>query len=261
MKKICISMAIAVAAVYFEPAAFAQNNPASTNQAVELAFWNSVKDSRDPDELQAYINKYPSGQFAELAALRKRNLEKSKTLSDAAGANPKGQSSKFAVNNTKPDAQGIDPKFNQYIAELREMIGPRGRVDIRRVLPRLLPVSPANMRKVDAMASLLFEAPFPSAGAIAISSTGQVAIGTSTYSYPYQASAETIALADCNSKRKDVENSASKCEIFFKSRMIDTRVLFNMLEKASGPDFDSWVKALNESISTLRTRAPIAPSR
>lgn len=38
--------------------------------AVELAFWNSVKDSRNPGEFQTYIDKYPQGQFAALAKVR-----------------------------------------------------------------------------------------------------------------------------------------------------------------------------------------------
>ncbi|MDT4967141.1 MAG: hypothetical protein QOJ64_1878 [Acidobacteriota bacterium] len=40
-----------------------ENNPA----AVELALWNSVKDSSNPDDYRAYLTKYPSGQFAAIA--------------------------------------------------------------------------------------------------------------------------------------------------------------------------------------------------
>jgi adenylate cyclase len=38
--------------------------------AIELAFWTSVKDSSDPDEYLAYLNRYPDGTFAELARAR-----------------------------------------------------------------------------------------------------------------------------------------------------------------------------------------------
>jgi adenylate cyclase len=34
---------------------------------VELLFWESVKDSSDPAPFQAYLDKYPEGQFADLA--------------------------------------------------------------------------------------------------------------------------------------------------------------------------------------------------
>src|SRR5437868_3482044 len=38
--------------------------------AIELSFWNSIKDSNDPAEFAAYIKKYPDGQFIELARIR-----------------------------------------------------------------------------------------------------------------------------------------------------------------------------------------------
>ncbi len=33
-------------------------------------FWNSIKESEDPAEYQAYLETYPEGQFAALARLR-----------------------------------------------------------------------------------------------------------------------------------------------------------------------------------------------
>ena len=44
---------------------------------VELEFWSSVKDSKDPAQLEAYLKRYPSGAFVEeaktrLAALKAR---------------------------------------------------------------------------------------------------------------------------------------------------------------------------------------------
>jgi hypothetical protein len=38
-------------------------------QQAELAFWGSVKDSKDPATLQMYLNRFPNGTFAELAKL------------------------------------------------------------------------------------------------------------------------------------------------------------------------------------------------
>jgi hypothetical protein len=37
---------------------------------LDLAFWNSVKDSDRREELQAYLEKHPNGHFAELALAR-----------------------------------------------------------------------------------------------------------------------------------------------------------------------------------------------
>ncbi len=35
--------------------------------AMELAFWNTIKDSNDPDLLQTYLNRFPEGVYADLA--------------------------------------------------------------------------------------------------------------------------------------------------------------------------------------------------
>ena len=55
------------------PLAQAPNTPAptaSTAPEVELEFWRSVKDSSKPEELNAYLTNYPSGQFKPLALAR-----------------------------------------------------------------------------------------------------------------------------------------------------------------------------------------------
>jgi tetratricopeptide (TPR) repeat protein len=41
---------------------------------VELRFWDSVKNSSDPEEFAAYLKKYPRGQFVDLARIRARAL-------------------------------------------------------------------------------------------------------------------------------------------------------------------------------------------
>jgi hypothetical protein len=43
---------------------------------VELQFWLSVKDSSRPDEVKAYLDRYPRGTFAPLARSRLESLEK-----------------------------------------------------------------------------------------------------------------------------------------------------------------------------------------
>ncbi len=41
---------------------------------VERAFWDSVKDSGDPEELRAYLKTYPQGRFVNLARIRLREF-------------------------------------------------------------------------------------------------------------------------------------------------------------------------------------------
>jgi adenylate cyclase len=43
---------------------------ASAAEALDLAFWNSVKDSNRPGELHAYLEQHPNGHFAGLARAR-----------------------------------------------------------------------------------------------------------------------------------------------------------------------------------------------
>lgn len=42
----------------------------ATTSAVELAFWDAIKNSNNRDDLLAYLQKFPSGEFATLARLR-----------------------------------------------------------------------------------------------------------------------------------------------------------------------------------------------
>lgn len=44
--------------------------PAQDDNDAELLFWNSVMDSSNPDELQAYLDVYPNGTFHGLAEIR-----------------------------------------------------------------------------------------------------------------------------------------------------------------------------------------------
>src|SRR5262249_26533305 len=44
--------------------------PAASSNDVEIAFWNSVKDSNDPAQVEAYLQSYPKGSFAPIARIR-----------------------------------------------------------------------------------------------------------------------------------------------------------------------------------------------
>ena len=50
--------------------------PALAQSPGEIAFWESVRDSRNPVELQAYIDNYPNGAFVVLAKSRLAALQK-----------------------------------------------------------------------------------------------------------------------------------------------------------------------------------------
>jgi uncharacterized caspase-like protein len=46
--------------------------PGSSN--AEIVFWESIKDSKDSEEFEAYLAQYPNGEFAPLARLRLKQL-------------------------------------------------------------------------------------------------------------------------------------------------------------------------------------------
>ncbi len=67
---------------YFLPMSGApEAGPASTgaakndDAAVELTFWNTVKDSRDPNDFREYLRQFPRGRFVGLAKNRLASLE------------------------------------------------------------------------------------------------------------------------------------------------------------------------------------------
>src|SRR5262245_19201656 len=59
-------------AFYFAGAADQQRPGGSV--AVEITFWNSVKDAKNPDAFHAYLQQYPQGKFTSLATLNLKEL-------------------------------------------------------------------------------------------------------------------------------------------------------------------------------------------
>jgi len=68
--------------------------PGSTAKSVspdtfELTFWNSIKDSSNPDDYRAYLKQYPNGCFAALAKIRATRSPQLKTPSDTNASHQK----------------------------------------------------------------------------------------------------------------------------------------------------------------------------
>jgi len=49
--------------------------PAGDTNSAEMIYWNTIKDSRNPADLRAYVTKFPNGLFVELANNRIASLE------------------------------------------------------------------------------------------------------------------------------------------------------------------------------------------
>jgi len=71
---------------------------------VEVTYWNSIKDADDVAFFEAYLNKYPNGQFSDIASLRLKTLKQAAT-SKAAESN-----AGLAARRPSEDTQAVDRK-------------------------------------------------------------------------------------------------------------------------------------------------------
>jgi tetratricopeptide (TPR) repeat protein len=80
-------------------------NPATDNSAFELSFWESIRNSNDPEDYKAYLKQFPNGVFADLA--RKRaGLVFSETRRAVAPSQP-GANAVSTAPPAKPEAQKL----------------------------------------------------------------------------------------------------------------------------------------------------------
>lgn len=83
------------------PAPAAEAAPAPAQNAAEIAFWNSVRDTKNPAELRAYLQSFPAGIFAQLARVRIEEMEKPRAAvpNPAPAPQPAPQSAGFDVSD------------------------------------------------------------------------------------------------------------------------------------------------------------------
>jgi formylglycine-generating enzyme required for sulfatase activity len=62
--------------------------PSDSATAGETIFWNSIKDSTNPDDFKEYLRKYPNGEFTGLAANRLKTLEATNSSTKPGTTNP-----------------------------------------------------------------------------------------------------------------------------------------------------------------------------
>lgn len=98
--------------VYLNPApaeTSAAVAPAVSGSDVELEFWRSVKDSKKADELNAYLTRYPNGQFKSLALGRIASLDNDPVTTPrnlSSGTDP--ETFTEDANQTTEDQLGLD---------------------------------------------------------------------------------------------------------------------------------------------------------
>ena len=82
-----------------------QGNAAEQDKSAEVSFWESVRDSQDPAEIQAYLKAYPNGQFAPLARIRLKKLKAGSTAPAPSSVAP----APAASSPASPSPQQIEP--------------------------------------------------------------------------------------------------------------------------------------------------------
>jgi len=71
--------------------------PSGSSAVDELAFWETIKNSTDPEDFKAYLEQYPKGKFVTLAKNRLKTLEGTKSSTNATSTNR---------NSTNPSPMG-----------------------------------------------------------------------------------------------------------------------------------------------------------
>jgi adenylate cyclase len=97
--------------------------------AVELAFWEAAKDSGSCIELEAYLERYPEGQFVELAEAPLEGLRTPPTDLDARNADV--SEAELTFWNSIKDSENPD-MFRAYLNKYRRHLRRAGAYKHRR---------------------------------------------------------------------------------------------------------------------------------
>lgn len=196
--------------------AIAQRAPAS--EAADMAFWESVKTSQNPDEVRAYLEQFPNGIYVALARIRLRNLEgaagstKSPAGPAARPAPPPTQQSLEPPRPVQPsstasaltnpatirEVQNLLFNLNYQIGSRNGQLTSQTREAIRKWQENVkLPIS-GDM--TESQLALLRRAQLPTIwGALAYHTKGATA---TTWNRPSREIAESEALAECRKRAR-----------------------------------------------------------
>ncbi len=101
-----------------EPVKPQTSKPGDLLLQAEIAYWSSVKDSKNPEMLKSYLERFPNGLYGQLAKLRLREIATGSTKTAAETAKPdaiapkdngKAFTAKVVKLEPQPDATTDDP--------------------------------------------------------------------------------------------------------------------------------------------------------
>ena len=83
-----------------------RERPQQSGAVADTRFWTSIENSTDPAEFEIYLQRYPEGQYAELARIRKERFSKKPDPQPVANNQQSAASTYPAVGSTAPAAGG-----------------------------------------------------------------------------------------------------------------------------------------------------------
>lgn len=81
--------------------------------AFEISYWETIKNSTDPEDFKSYLQKYPNGQFADLARRRAQPTSSPATSTSAAEAITGGNASKPSPVTPNTSTEISSPNLQQ----------------------------------------------------------------------------------------------------------------------------------------------------
>ncbi|MFN3743269.1 MAG: DUF4189 domain-containing protein [Hyphomicrobiaceae bacterium] len=202
MSAVALGLGLAIGSALLEPA-LAQ----TPSEAAETALWDSVKDSRDPAEVQTYLDRFPNGIFAPLARIRLRNLQGAGAATPAPGAGTPPPQSSTASALTSPsiirEVQDRLYNLNYQISTRNGRLNDQTREAIRQWQANVKQPVTGDMSQ--AQLALLRRANLPTTwGALAYYSKGA---SSTVWNRPTREIAEREALAACR------KNAGAPCQV------------------------------------------------
>ena len=202
LSAVALGLGLAIGSALLEPA-LAQ----ASSEAAETALWDSVQDSRDPAEVQTYLDRFPTGIFAPLARIRLRNLQGAGAAAPAPAAGTSPQQSSTASALTSPsiirEVQDRLYNLNYQIATRNGRLNDQTREAIRQWQANVKQPVTGDMNHTEL--ALLRRANLPTTwGALAYYSKGA---SSTVWNRPTREIAEREALAACR------KNAGAPCQV------------------------------------------------
>ena len=85
--------------------ASAGKSKAEIDREAEIAYWNTVRDSKDPELIASYLSQYPNGTFAKLAKLMLDKFDEREEQAGAGDRDDDRPATKPTRTERKPEAQ------------------------------------------------------------------------------------------------------------------------------------------------------------